>query len=235
MIDEAMIFSAGLGTRMLPLTKTIPKPLIKINKKSILVNNIEKLVKSGFSNIVVNAFHFPDKIHEEVISFYPKVKVVVEEERLETGGGLLNALKKDFFKKDAPILVINGDVFWVNKEYQTLDRIRNFWKSKDMDVLLCLQRKEGFFGYKGDGDFDLLNANKLVSQIILKKKPRFVFTGLQIIKQEILHKINKKIFSTKEVILSSIKEGRACGYLEENPWYHIGTMNDLENFKKINE
>ena len=57
MISQAMIFSAGLGKRMLPLTKNTPKPLIEINNKSLLKNNIEKLIESKFKNIVVNANH----------------------------------------------------------------------------------------------------------------------------------------------------------------------------------
>ena len=55
MISQAMIFSAGLGKRMLPLTKNTPKPLIEINNKSLLKNNIEKLIESKFKNIVVKA------------------------------------------------------------------------------------------------------------------------------------------------------------------------------------
>ncbi|MEE2694825.1 MAG: sugar phosphate nucleotidyltransferase [Pseudomonadota bacterium] len=235
MINEAMIFSAGLGTRMLPLTRTTPKPLIKINKKSILVNNIEKLLKAGFRNIVINAFYFPNKIHEEVKSFYPKVKVIEENERLETGGGLLNAMKKNFFKKKAPIVLINGDVFWINKEHQTLDKMRNLWDSKKMDILLCLQKKKELCGYQGNGDFDLSNSNKGIGRVLLRKNPEFVFTGLQIINPVIMKSIRKKVFSTKELIFSSINEEKVFGYIDNNPWYHIGTINDLENCRKIFE
>ena len=93
MISQAMIFSAGLGKRMLPLTESTPKPLIKINNKSLLKNNIEKLIESKFRNIVVNAYLHSDKIINET-KMFESVKVIVEAERLETGGGLLNAINE---------------------------------------------------------------------------------------------------------------------------------------------
>ena len=110
-----MIFAAGLGKRMLPITSSLPKPLIKINNKSILKTNIEKLLKVGFKKIVVNAFHFPEKIKTEVKDYYPTVEVVIEKERLETGGGVLNAINKDYLEGKEPLLLINGDIIWVNQ------------------------------------------------------------------------------------------------------------------------
>ena len=87
MINEAMIFAAGLGKRMRPLSLNRPKPLIKINNGSLLSNNINKLVKSKIKNIIVNAYHHPQKIVEETKNYSKQVRVLVEKERLETGGG----------------------------------------------------------------------------------------------------------------------------------------------------
>ena len=87
MIKQAMILAAGLGERMLPLTKNLPKPLVKIKNKSLLEHNIEKVLKNNFEKIVINTHHLSNKILKATEKFEQKVKVVVEAERLETGGG----------------------------------------------------------------------------------------------------------------------------------------------------
>ena len=117
MIKQAMIFAAGMGKRMLPITETTPKPLVKINQDSLLVNNIKKLIKSNFNSIIINTFHFPEKIIAEVKDYKNHVKVVIEEERLETGGGLLNCLKKKNLSWESPILLLNSDVYCFNNAF----------------------------------------------------------------------------------------------------------------------
>ena len=118
MISQAMIFSAGLGKRMLPLTENTPKPLIEINNKS-LKNNIEKLIESRFKKIVVNAYHHSEKIINET-KMFKSVKVIVEAERLETGGGLLNAINEKCFIENTPIVLLNGDIFGMTRNISQL-------------------------------------------------------------------------------------------------------------------
>ncbi len=233
MISQAMIFSAGLGTRMLPLTENIPKPLVKINNKSLLKNNIEKLIASKFRNIVVNACHHPDKIISET-KMFESVKVIVETERLETGGGLLNAINEKYFLENTPILLLNGDIFWYDKNYKSIDKIISLWNPNKMDMLLCLKRKEDFFGYNGNGDFDLQSDNELVSKLEKNQNPLYAYTGLQIIKQDIIKNIKKNCFSLKEQILLSLEKKRLFGYIDDNQWFHIGTVEDLKKFKENN-
>ena len=231
MISQAMIFSAGLGRRMLPLTERIPKPLIKINNKSLLKNNIEKLIKSKFRIIVVNAYQHSEKIINET-KIFKSVKVIVEAERLETGGGLFNAINKGYFLENAPIVLLNGDIFWYDKNYKSIDKIISLWNPNRMDMLLCLKRKEDFFGYNGNGDFDLKCGKSSSSKLKKNKNPSYAFTGLQIIKQDIIKNIKKKCFSLKELIFRSLEKNKLFGYIDENQWFHIGTVEDLKNFKE---
>ena len=230
MISQAMIFSAGLGKRMLPLTESMPKPLIKINNKSLLKNNIEKLIESKFRNIVVNAYHHPEKIIDET-KMFKSVKVIVESERLETGGGLLNAINEKFFWQNAPILLLNGDIFWYDKKYKSIDKITSLWNPNKMDMLLCLKKKENFFGYNGNGDFDFKSDNDTLSKLEKNQNPLYAYTGLQIIKQDIIKNIKKNCFSLKEQILITLEKKKLFGYIDENQWFHIGTVKDLKRFK----
>ncbi len=231
MISQAMIFSAGLGKRMLPLTETTPKPLVKINNKSLLKNIIEKLIESKFRNIVVNAYRHPEKIINETRDF-DSVKVIVEPDRLETGGGLLNAINENYFLKNTPIVLINGDIFWYDKNYRSIDKIISLWNPYKMDMLLCLKKKEDFFGYNGNGDFDLERHNSSSCKLEKNQNPMYAYTGLQIIKQDVVKNIKKNYFSLREQILKSLDKGRLFGYVDKNQWFHIGTVKDLKKFKE---
>ena len=116
-INEAMIFAAGFGKRMLPLTIKTPKPLLKINNKSIISYQIERLLELNFKQILVNGHYLFNELNKQLKIYSPYVKVIYEEEILETGGGLLNLLKKKkFMNLESPKLLINGDIFWQKKK-----------------------------------------------------------------------------------------------------------------------
>ena len=95
---KAMIFAAGLGTRLKPVTDTLPKALVPIAGKTLLQWQIEKLKDAGITDIVVNVHHFPDLIInylQDHNNFGCNLQVSDERERLlETGGGLRKAEEK---------------------------------------------------------------------------------------------------------------------------------------------
>ena len=109
---KAMIFAAGLGTRLKPLTDSIPKALVPIAGKPLLEHVILKLKSAGFDEIIVNVHHFPDQI----IDFLKAnnnfgIRIEVSDERdqlLDTGGGIRKA--KHFFDDGQPFLVHNVDI-----------------------------------------------------------------------------------------------------------------------------
>ena len=113
---NALIFSAGLGTRLKPLTDTLPKALVPIAGKPLLQWQIERLRAAGITNIVVNVHHFADKIIEAIQANEGwGCSVQVSDERdclLETGGGLRKA--KDLLLRSdddqTPILACNVDI-----------------------------------------------------------------------------------------------------------------------------
>lgn len=109
---KGMIFAAGLGTRLQPLTLTRPKALVAVGGEPMLGRVMRKLVQSGVRDIVVNVHHFPDMIRtylRENSNFGANVTISDETELLlDTGGGVRKAL--DSLCGDEPVLLHNADI-----------------------------------------------------------------------------------------------------------------------------
>ena len=109
---KAMIFAAGLGTRLRPLTNDLPKALVPVGSEPLLGITIKKLKQSGFDDIIINVHHFADKIVdflEKNDNFGIRIQISHEAERpLETGGGLKKA--RHFFDDGQPFLICNADI-----------------------------------------------------------------------------------------------------------------------------
>ena len=109
---KAMIFAAGLGTRLRPLTDTLPKALVPIAGKTLLEHVIQKLVSAGFDELIVNIHHHG----EQIVQFLKEkgnfgIRIEISDERgklLDTGGGIKKA--EDFFDNGKPFLVHNVDI-----------------------------------------------------------------------------------------------------------------------------
>lgn len=133
-----MILAAGLGTRLKPLTDTMPKALVNVGSRPLLDINIRKLQSQGYDRFVVNIHHFAQQIVDYVSQqdYAPLVRFSDESEQLlETGGGLKKA--QHLFRDDEPILIHNVDI---------LDNVDYGWFARqhqaDEDaVLLVSQRK----------------------------------------------------------------------------------------------
>lgn len=109
---KAMIFAAGLGTRLRPLTNDRPKALVEVNGTALLEINIRRMIQHGVREIIINTHHFAEKIEEFIKSkdaFGIRIELSHEVERpLETGGGLKKA--GWFFEDEKPFLVCNADI-----------------------------------------------------------------------------------------------------------------------------
>jgi MurNAc alpha-1-phosphate uridylyltransferase len=108
---RAMILAAGRGERMRPLTDLTPKPLLTVGGKPLIVWHIEKLVRSGVRDIVINHAWLGEQIEAALgdgRAFGASIAYSREHTALETAGGIAQALP---LLGDAPFLVVNGDVF----------------------------------------------------------------------------------------------------------------------------
>ena len=133
-----MILAAGLGTRLKPLTDTMPKALVPVGGKPLLDINIEKLQQAGYDRFVVNIHHFAsqivDHVHEQ--QYAPMVHFSDESAQLlETGGGLKKA--QSLFRDDEPILIHNVDIL-DNVDYQWFARQHQ----PDEDAVLLVSKRK---------------------------------------------------------------------------------------------
>ena len=226
-IKKAIILGAGFGKRMRPITKKIPKPLVKIKGVTLLENSIKFLNSLGVKHIVVNAHH----LHKEIVSFIrrkkfnSKVHVVVERKKiLDTGGGILNASKK--FKKQI-FFVLNPDTIWrkgYKKEFRKLEKV--YLKNKKPTMLLVSKNKSYDRSFKGD--FNLNSKNEILRQ----KNNKFIFTGAQIINRSVFKKRKIKPFSMNKVWDDLIKNKELIGVASRQKFFHI---NNYKIYKKLNK
>jgi len=137
-MKQAMILAAGLGTRLKPLTDTMPKALVPVGGTPLLDLNIRKLQAQGYDRFIVNIHHFSQQIRDHVAQqdYAPLVHFSDESEQLlETGGGLKKA--QGLFRDEEPILIHNVDI---------LDNVDYEWFShqhqEDEDAVLLVSKRK---------------------------------------------------------------------------------------------
>jgi len=209
-ITKAMIFAAGFGKRLVPLTKKTPKPLLQLNGKTLLENCILFLEDCGIKEIVINVHHLAGQIIDFINKnkFKSKIHISHEKEKiLGTGGGLIYAKNniKNFFQRRESFITINPDTLW-NSNYVSEFNILEEWhfKCKMAEFVLLLVPKNNCYEIRKQGDFDLKYptddkdrghtttgvAGKQypwMSEIALVEKnniKNYIYTGLQIVRIE---------------------------------------------------
>ena len=134
---SAMILAAGFGKRMLSLTDQIPKPLIEINKVSLLKNCIDFLFLIGCKKIVINTHYKHNLIFDFINNFYSSFNIEISYEKnlLDTAGGVKNAIKKF---DDKNILVINSDVYLKKENESDVIELIDNYDTNDLCKLLLV-------------------------------------------------------------------------------------------------
>ena len=212
-----MVLAAGLGKRMQPLTLKTPKPLLEINKISLLERAINLLIKSGVEEISINVHHLPEQIEKFIREKKFKVQVNISKETdalLDTGGGILEATKHF---DDNPFYVINPDTLWSDRYIEEVKRLEDSYSKNKKPTLLLVNKKLSFDG-SFKGDFNLTN-----NQITRDEKNDFIFTGLQIIKRSFLTSENSKVFSMNKIWNDLIANKELYGIESNLKFYHLNT------------
>ena len=202
MINKAMILAAGFGKRLNPLTNNCPKPLIKIGNETLLSNTINFLEESGIKQIVINTHYLSEQIKKYINEkkFKSDITIINEKEKiLDTGGGVLNALK--YFNQS--FLCINPDTIWNLNYIKELQQLENdFFSNKRKCSLLVVNKKKSF-DKNLKGDFSLKNGFITREE---NENLKYIYTGLQIIDPKIFFNIDEVIFSINLIWNKLIKK-----------------------------
>ncbi|MBU2957188.1 nucleotidyltransferase family protein [Paracoccus sp. 1_MG-2023] len=205
-----MIFAAGFGTRMRPLTDDRPKPLVEVGGRTLLDRALEMGAEAGAAPVVVNTHYLGAQVADHLagrdVAISPEPDLI-----LDTGGGLRRALP---MLGAGPVMTLNPDVVWSGPN--VLKALQAAWDGDRMDALLALVPVARATARKGAGDFAMDDAGRIARQ------GDHVYAGAQIIRPEALHDIPDQVFSLNLLWDRMIADGRAFGMVHPGGWCDVG-------------
>ncbi|PWR19576.1 nucleotidyltransferase family protein [Zavarzinia compransoris] len=225
-IDTAMVLAAGKGMRMRPLTDRLPKPLVRVDGRSLLDRLLDRLAAAGIRRAVVNVHHLADQIEARLAARRAEgqgPETLVSDERgdlLETGGGVARALP---LLGPAPFLVCNADTFWLQGVQAPLAAMIAAFDPARMDALLLLAPTVTAIGLEGFGDFLMAADGGLTRRPELEVAP-FVYAGCAIMTPAAFTDLPPGAFSLNLLWDRAIGTGRLFGHRLDGQFLHVGTI-----------
>ena len=224
-IKTALILCAGYGKRLSPLTLEKPKPLIEVNKITLLENTINLIKKLNIQKIKINTFYLENQIKNFISTkdFDLNIEVIRDGDQiLGTGGGILNLIKNS---NENDFIIFNPDTIWNLKYIKIIKEMENFYyNNKVQNVLMVVNKRISYDKYlKGDFSF---NFNKLVNY----EDKNYIFTGCQIINKNIFLNYKNTSFSISKIWNELINGQKLYGFESLNEFIHI---TNLEIYNKL--
>ena len=229
---KAILLAAGLGKRLLPITKKIPKALIEVQGKPLLQYQLEKLKKAGFSKVLINIHH----LGEQVVDFLQKhnnfgLEIHISDESdqlLDTGGALRKAA--DFIRGNEPVLVHNVDVLG----NIPLESMMNAHKLNGALATLAIRKRESMrYLYFTENNrlcgWENVKTGEKKGDCKSKRTSRAAFSGIHIISPQIIELFpQKEKFSIIDFYMSQAKSQSIIGYFhDEFIWLDVGKHESL--------
>lgn len=223
--NQIVLMAGGKGTRLRPLTKNIPKPLIKINDIPLIESLILKFINQGFNKFIISVNYLGKKIEKYLGNgkkFGCNIKYVKEKKYLGTAGSL-SLIKNMKFKK--PLLVMNSDIV-TNIDF---DSLISYHKTHKADLTICAKnyRNVSLYGELGTKNYRVIS---------IKEKPIkdvFVNLGIYVINPSILKFVEKRELHMTDLINFLINKKKKIFYYPtfEN-WIDVGNKKDLQKLIK---
>lgn len=227
MIQVAMIFAAGRGERMRPLTDAQPKPLLKVAGKSLIVWQIEALAKAGISDIVINHAWLGEQIPAALGDgslFGVRLHYSAEGQALETAGGIAKAMPLLKSLSDSPIfLAVSGDIYTDYNYAGLYAKAAEMARAEQAQMHLVMVDNPSFHAA---GDFKLANGQLFAKDAEHGQSLTFGNIGLYDMRQFDGLPLGEKI-PMSPYYKASIAEGLASGEYFNGVWENVGTPEQL--------
>ncbi|MES9970847.1 MAG: N-acetylmuramate alpha-1-phosphate uridylyltransferase MurU [Candidatus Thiodiazotropha sp.] len=214
----AMILAAGRGERMRPLTDKLPKPLLPVAGKPLIVHHIERLAAAGYQELVINHAHLGEMIESTLgdgSAWGVEIRYSAEAVALETGGGIYHALP--LLGKEA-FLVVNGDI-WCELDFSQLTL-----KQGDMAHLVLVPNPE----HHPQGDFQLRQGR--VGQ---GGESRLTFSGIGVYDPRLFASCRAGVFPLAPLLRDAMERGLVSGECFRGVWMDIGTPQRLSQLEQL--
>ena len=230
---KAMIFAAGLGTRLQPLTNDRPKALVSVGGETMLEKSINFLKGSNISEVVVNVHHFSSQMKDFIGSHDFGIPVHISDETdqlLDTGGGLLKA--KDLLTDDSPILLINVDVL-TNIDIQEFLQFHNqsgalatlATRNRPTSRYLLFNAENQLVGWKNVSTGQIIKSREFIEAEVFPK----AFSGIQIIEPRLLSLITETgKFSITNLYLRLASSEKIVAFNDDKYiWMDLGKYEEI--------
>lgn len=226
-----MIFSAGLGTRLRPLTDDRPKALVEVGGVPLIDLQLQRLRYYGFTDVVVNVHHFADKLQAHVLGRDYGLRVHVSDERdllLDTGGGLKKAAA--FFPEDAHVFICNVDVVSDLDPDALMDAHARggalatlALRNRPTDRLLVVDEEMRLRGWKN------MKSGETKGEV-REEFRALAFSGQQVVSAELFPLMRHSgVFSIIDTYLDLAATGRVMGWMDDSAiWMDVGKPAELE-------
>ena len=229
MVKSAMVFAAGRGMRLRPLTLTKPKPLVPVDGKPVLMRTLEHLAKAGVVEVVINIQYLGDKLEEAVYlaqmdGQFPELTIhfSYEPELLETGGGLKKALP---LLGEGPFLLVNSDAVWLEDQNPLLPKIVEAFDPETMEDLLAVVPTKTAAAFRETGDFELESGTLQFTAD--KENAPYIYAGIQVATPKLVEGIEDEKFSLTVPWRNLAAKGKLHGFVYDGPWAEMGTHEGL--------
>ena len=207
---KAIILSSGKGTRMMPLTKDMPKPMLEVNGEPLIAHKIKLLEDASINEIFINVAYKKDVIINYIKSLNKNIHLIDEgDEPLGTAAGIRNIVSQ---LKDESFIVINSDV-WT--DYR-LDQLKELDLNDNLAHIILIETPDYLAG-----DFDISDDTITVGK-------KYVFSGIGKYHTELFKKYNDKDLGD---ILRA--EGKISFSIYDRQWMDIGTPERLKQIKEL--